>query len=52
MSYLPSNHPDLLLAIIDCYFKKTYLKKNNSGYTKEQNEFLDKFWKMWDGNKK
>ena len=27
MSYLPSNNPDLLLAIIDCYFKKTYLKK-------------------------
>lgn len=45
MSYLFFNDPDFLLKVIDCYYKKTYLKKpkDKDKTTNEFWEFVDRF---------
>lgn len=48
MSYLNFNDPDFLLKVIDCYYKKTYLKDPN----KQGDDFVQYMKDVMSGKKK
>ena len=54
MSNIPSGDSDFLLKVLDCYFKKTYLKekpKSSSKYS-DTKDFDEMFWSIFGGKKK
>ena len=54
MSFIPSGDSDFLLKVLDCYFKKTYLKEKPKTSNKYSNskDFDEVFWSIFGGKKK
>lgn len=43
MPYFQSNDPYFLFKVIDCYYKKEYLKKPNDDLLKQAKDFMGWF---------